>query len=336
MFTKNVFSIDYDFSAIGLGCRSFSGKHYWSTYDEAGSIQTINTALGCGVNVFDVSPTYGNGHAESLLGKTLYASKKRGSVFLITKCGIILEKNNKIRIDLSRESILKSIDESLKRLKTTYVDLYSCHFPDPNTDIEETMETLVFLKKLGKIRYIGFTNFSESETRRALRVAKVNAVQGLYNLIERNPRYVYNSALSYLVEKDLFPLCREESMAFFPYSPLFHGVLTDNYRRHLYGNTDIRKDDPKLSNERLRAYLSLLEKLEALAKELGKTVSQIAINFLIQKDTVTSVLAGASNPSQLISNLHAVNFMLGPDELDLIDKYVREFSLSTGDIFQTV
>ncbi len=336
MLKKSVFSIDYEFSAIGLGCRSFSGKSYWSTYNETDSVAVINNALNLGINVFDVSPTYGNGHAESLLGKTLNEAKKRNDVFIITKGGLILEKNNKIRIDLSRESILKGIDESLKRLKTNYIDLYTCHFPDPNSDIVETMETLVFLKKLGKIRYIGLTNFSKSETERALRVAKVNALQGLYNLIERNPRYVYTSALSYLSEKDLFPLCKDESMAFFPYSPLFHGVLTDNYRKHIYHETDIRKDDPKLSDERIKSYVSLLEKLENFAKEIGRTISQIAINFLIQKEAVTSVLAGASNPAQLISNAQAVNFMLTNEELSVIEKFVHDFSLETGDIFQDI
>jgi len=329
---KNVLSIDYDFSVIGLGCRSFGGKDYWESFDEKNATEVINESIDRGINFFDVAPTYGNGFAESFVGKVLAKEKKRDKVFIATKCGLVSCGNGTYKYDLSHESIFSEIDASLKRLNTDYIDLYQCIFPDPHIDIEETMETLVFLKRLGKIKHIGVTNFSYEQIRNALRVAKVNAVQGYYNIFNRNSQTFYNAPLNYMSEKDLFRICYEENMAFFAYSGLFHGLLTDGFSEKIKNDyKDIRKQDPKVFGENGKVYIRLINDLNDFSKKIGKSLNQVALNFLINKDMVTSTLVGCSNKEQLISNLGASDFKLSDDESAEIERLIKAFLLETGE-----
>lgn len=154
-----------EFSVIGFGCWSVSGPKVWNTSNDEKSFKAIYKALDLGITFFDVAPVYGFGHAESILGRAL--GSKRKDVTIGSKCGLLWDEEGNITNCLTKSSILKEIDDSLKRLNTDYIDLYQMHWPDPATPIEESMETLLEIKASGKIRNIGVSNFSAKRTEQA-------------------------------------------------------------------------------------------------------------------------------------------------------------------------
>jgi len=193
------------------------------------------------------------------------------------------------------------------RLQTDYIDLYQLHWPDPNTDIGETMDAMLELKRSGKIRYIGLSNFSVSEAKRAMQKAEISSMQGLYNMLERNANSYHSIPLEYRTERDILPFCLENGMAFFPYSPLLQGLLTGKFT----GNEsfkDVRAANPNLSGEKFKMYINVVKKLNDIADKIKKPLSQIALNWLIRNEAVTSVIAGAQNSQQLEENIGAVTW----------------------------
>lgn len=332
MFYKNVTSIEFNFSVMGLGGRCFGGKPYYQSFDENKAKNIIDLAISNGINFIDTSPIYGNGYSECFIGDYLKQTNKRNKVFLATRCGVIRYGNNKYRHDLSKSSIIQELEESLKRLQTDYIDLYEFTASDPNTDIIETMETLVSLKKQGKIGYIGMNNYAYDEIRTALRVAKVNAVSAYYNIIDRNAEYNATHLLNYRTEQDVFRICYEENIAMFSYSGLLQGLLSENYLEHLKVN-DTRKFGSKILGKHKEAYASLVKELINFSHSIGKTLPQVALSFLVHKPLVTSVLIGVSSKEQLQENLKALDFKLSTDELTEIERIVKPFCLYVGEVF---
>jgi len=229
---KEVKSIpEVRFSVVGFGCWAASGPDAWNNSTDENSILAIQKAYDLGVNFFDVAPVYGLGHAESVLGKAL-KSLDRSSYLIASKCGLVWGEDKDVSVNLSKESIFKEIDESLQRLQTDYIDIYQIHWPDPDTDILETMEALAELKASGKIRHIGVTNFSLEELEKARTVAPVVSFQGLYNMLEHNPSHYHTIPLAYQVKNEVLPYCSQNSLAFFPYSPLMQGLLQMILKSH--------------------------------------------------------------------------------------------------------
>ncbi len=302
---KKVDKIDEKLSVIGFGCWGISGPEYWDGTTDENSIKTIHKAIEYGVNFFDVAPVYGFGHAEEILGKAVKGF--RNKIIIATKCGLIWDEEKRIMNNLKPESIFKEVENSLRRLQTDYIDLYQLHWPDPNTDIGETMDAMLELKRSGKIRYIGLSNFSVSEAKRAMQKAEISSMQGLYNMLERNANSYHSIPLEYRTERDILPFCLENGMAFFPYSPLLQGLLTGKFT----GNEsfkDVRAANPNLSGEKFKMYINVVKKLNDIADKIKKPLSQIALNWLIRNEAVTSVIAGAQNSQQLEENIGAVTW----------------------------
>ncbi|MDI9374169.1 MAG: aldo/keto reductase, partial [Thermotogota bacterium] len=224
---RKVKKIEEKLSTLGYGCWGISGPSFWDGTTDDDSIKTIRKAVGEGINFFDVAPVYGFGHAEEVLGKAIKGM--RNDIFIATKCGLVWDQQNRISNCLKPESIRREIEASLRRLQTDRVDLYQLHWPDPRVDIEETMDAVNELKKAGMIRYIGLSNFSLSLAERAMKVSDIASMQGLYNMLERNPKSYHNIPLEYAVEKEVLPFVKENGMAFLPYSPLFQGLLTGTF-----------------------------------------------------------------------------------------------------------
>ena len=162
-----------EISQIGLGTWAYSND-VWGPTDEAQAINTIHYVIDSGVNLIDTAPIYGYGHSETIVGKSI--KNRRNKVFLATKCGLIGRGKN-ITHNLSRKSILKEIDDSLSRLQTDYIDLYQCHWPDANTPLSETMEVLNEIKKSGKIRFIGVSNFNSDQLAVAEKYSEITTLQ---------------------------------------------------------------------------------------------------------------------------------------------------------------
>jgi len=324
MKTKTVAVMDEIFSAVGFGCWAIGGD--WNNTTDPSSIEAIQKAIDLGVNFFDVAPVYGFGHAEEVLGKALEG--RRHKVLIGSKCGLLWDAQRNVTNNLTAKSILQEIDDSLRRLNTDYIDIYQLHWPDPDTPIEETMETLNALKEAGKIRHIGVSNFSVDLTKQAMQAGTVVSHQGLYNMLERNPESYHQLPLTYQTQKEILPLCQKHGMAFFPYSPLFQGLLTGAFKaRENFDDTDMRASNPKLTGGRFQTYFEMVEKLKDFAGEIGKPLSQIAINWLIKQDAVTSIICGAQAIQHVEENVGSVEWDLSDDMLTRIEKILAPYQL---------
>lgn len=309
MKLKKVDALDFEFSAVGFGCWAAGGSIVWNDADDDSTIRAIQRAVDLGVNFFDVAPVYGFGHAEEIVGRALRS--RRQQVIIATKCGLRWDESYTIVNNLRPESIREEIDASLRRLQTDYIDIYQMHWPDPATPIAESMETLVRLQQAGKIRHIGVSNFSRELTDEARAYGAIVSHQGLYNMLEHNPTQYHNIPLPYRTKDEILPYCVEHGMAFFPYSPLFQGLLTDCFKaENQFDSKDVRSANPKLNGELFRVYYKIRAELLALAQQIGKPLAQVAINWLIDQPAVTSVICGAQTPAQVEENVASVSWTL--------------------------
>ncbi|MDM8533396.1 aldo/keto reductase [Clostridiaceae bacterium HSG29] len=304
---------------LGFGCWQLSGKDSWSNFNEKEMIETVEIAIAKGINFFDVAPVYGLGKAESLLGKIV--KKKRKDIIIASKCGLVWDEKNNVTNNLTRKSLNQEIDESLKRLNTDYIDLYQIHWPDPNTNIKETILALEDIKREGKILEIGVSNFSLDLLKEAMKYGNIKTFQGLYNMIERNASSYHNIKLGYEVENEIFTFLKENNMEFLPYSPLMQGLLSGKYnKKNNFDEIDVRSSNPELNNEKLLVNLEKVEKLKLITKDINMPLSAIAIKYILEKGPIMSVIAGASNINQLDEHLQYKNFKLPKEIINEIDK----------------
>lgn len=322
---KRVKKIDHDFSVIGYGCWGASGKGSWTEHEsDDEQVAAMHAAIDAGVTFFDVAPVYGLGHAETVLGKAI--AGKRDKIFLATKAGLPWNERNICRNDISKKSILTEIDQSLQRLNVDYVDLYQVHWPSTNgIPIEETMEAMRIVKDSGKARFIGLTNFSVADAKKGAEIVDIASMQGLFNMIERNASSYHNIPLRYRVEKEVIPFVLEEGLAFFPYSPLFQGLLAGAITRETeFGKNDVRNPNPKINGEQRLEYLKLIDEILTISREIGKPINEIAFNWLIAQPAVTSVIASVKDAAQMNSNLKALEWDMTDDVLAELNKIISK------------
>jgi len=305
---------DLNVSAIGYGAWGIGGKPFWSTEGEESSIRSIEKAIDLGINFYDTAPVYGFGYSEELLGKALQS--KRKDVIIATKCGLVWEKEElkSIRKRATRESILNEIDQSLKRLCTDYIDLYQVHWPDEEgTPIEETMNTLLQIQKEGKIRHIGVSNYSVDQMKESLKYGQLVSLQPMYSMLERD------------VEQDRLPFCIENEIGVICYSPLASGVLTGKY------DENTRFEDWRgqgiIGNFTGEVYVSHIKKVrqvEKIAQRNGKTLAQLAINWLLHQQGVSTAIVGVKTPDQVEQNIGAVGWEISNNDLKEISDILYE------------
>ncbi|GAA5215952.1 aldo/keto reductase [Corallincola platygyrae] len=321
MKLKKLNRFELPFSALGYGCWGISGGHSWSMSDDQQSIATIHTAIEGGVNFFDVAPVYGLGHAESVLGQAL-KGKQRESLIIASKCGLVWNDANEVSNNLSTDSLMAEIDQSLARLGVEYLDLYQIHWPNSEYPLEEILQALEAIKASGKVRHLGVSNFSLAMLTEACELSAIDSFQGLYNMLERNPESYHGIGLDYRSEAEILPYCQQHGLAFFPYSPLMQGLLGGQFDASQLHENDVRMNNPKLRGEQLKKYLEIVATLQQFAAELGKPLSELAINWLADQDAVTSVIAGAATPEQVQANLKAMAW-----ELSAADRQALELRL---------
>lgn len=324
MVYKKVKRIAEEISAIGIGCWNMGGD--WDSSEENTSIRMIHAAVDRGINFFDVAPVYGWGVSERILGKALKEDGLRNKVLIASKGGLLWNEKHQTQNNLSRDSLLKEIDDTLARLQTDHVDIYQMHWPDPNVPLEETAEALNIMKKAGKIRYVGLSNFSQADVEQMMEYISVDCQQGLYNMLERNPGSYHGIPLEYRTEKEVFPNVRKYGQAFLPYSPLFQGLLAGRFLDGLtISERDIRNENPKLTGEAFKVYQNGARKLKAYADEIERPMNEMALNWLRQKEEITSIIGGASSVEQLEKNLRCISWDLTGEELEAIGKILEPF-----------
>ena len=298
---------DLEVSAIGLG----SWLTYGTAVEREQTKACIEKAIDAGINFFDTANIYGKGAAETLLGELL-SSYRRQDYILATKVYYPMSDSDR---GLSRAQIFKQIDASLKRLQTDYVDLYQCHRYDPETPLEETVEAMTELVKLGKVRHIGFSEWSADQ---------IKAADGLsesVKFVSSQPRY---SMLYRKPERKVFPLCDTLDIGQIVWSPLAQGVLTGKYRPDENPPSGSRAARRKIGRFSEAKVLRAVQKLQPVAEANSATLSQLALAWVLANKSVSSAIIGASRPEQILENVEAVNVKLEPSALKEIDNVLAE------------
>ncbi len=311
-------------SVVGFGCWPLSGPGVWTAYDETEAIASVRRAVDLGVNFFDVAPVYGLGHAERVLGKAL--AERRDAVLIASKFGLVWDEQDRVTNNGTGSSIRTEVEASLRRLNTDHIDVYQMHWPDPAVDIDETMAAVLDLQAKGTIRYIGLSNFSLAEMRRAAQSGAIATFQGLYNLLEHDPRAYHGIPLEYRSRSEVLPYVVEHGMAFLPYSPLFQGLLTDSYDSATLESSDVRNANPKLTGDAADLYAAAAADLRHLGSEIGRPLAQVAINWLAAQDGMGPVIAGSYTVDQVVRNSAAGEWELASDELAAIDGVLERHS----------
>ena len=303
---------EFTASRIALGTWAVGGT-MWGGSEEQESIRTIHAALDRGINLIDTAPVYGFGRSEEIVGKALAQNGSREKVILATKVGIEW-RNGSLARNASRERILREVEDSLRRLQTSYIDIYQVHWPDPLVPIEETAETMLRLFQQGKIRAIGVSNYSPQQMDRFRAVAPLHTDQPPYNLFERQ------------IDRDVLPYLRENRISALVYGPLCRGLLTGKMKADTqFTGDDLRKVDPKFQPPRFEQYLRAVELLDQFAqKNYGKRVIDLAIRWVLDQPGVSVALWGARHPEQVQTVDNVDGWKLDADAIKAICRIVRD------------
>jgi aryl-alcohol dehydrogenase-like predicted oxidoreductase len=304
--------------ALTFGTGTFGGGteffKAWGATDVAEATRLVDICLEAGANMFDAADVYSAGLAEEILGQAI---KGRRNQVLISTKGSFRREPGENRVGSSRYHLLNAVEGSLKRLGTDTIDLYQLHGFDAVTPMEEVMQTLDGLVRAGKIRYIGCSNFSGWHLMKSL------AVSEKYGLARHVAHQAYYSLVGRDYEWELMPLALDQRVGTVIWSPLAWGRLGGKFRRGQPAPKSTRLASP-LTHERgpqvADEYLyRLVDALDAAAAETGKTVAQVALNWLLQRPTVATVIIGARNEEQLRQNLGAVGWKLTPAQVAKLD-----------------
>ncbi|UCB52818.1 MAG: aldo/keto reductase [Candidatus Zixiibacteriota bacterium] len=303
-------------SELCFGTMTFGGRGTWKTVGELEQKEAdtlVGMALDAGINFFDTADIYSEGQSEEMLGKAL--GSKRKDVIVATKVrGRTGPTPNEI--GLSRHHILEGCHASLKRLGTDYIDLYQLHSFDDRTPLDETLRTLDDLVRDGKVRYIGCSNFAGWQLMKAL------AISELYGLERFVTLQAYYCLVARELENELVPLCLDQGLGILPWSPLAGGFLSGKFRRGQPRPEGTRLSDP---NARFLQFdeekgFDIVDELERIGEAHNGTVAQAALNYLLRKPGVCSVIIGARTPEQLADNLKTVNWVMTQEEVARLDE----------------
>lgn len=291
-------------SVVGLGCNNFGSR-----LDEAGTKDVVDAAIEAGINFLDTADIYGKTKSEEFLGRVL--AGRRDRVLIATKFGMEVDEQRK---GAKPEYVRQACEDSLRRLHIETIDLYQLHQPDESTPIGDTLAALDALVKAGKVRQIGCSNFSPEQLREAKSAANDGAarfvsVQNEYSLFNRDP------------EAGVLRECETEGIGFLPYFPLASGMLSGKYRRGqaIPEGTRIQQGSRWLTEQNLH----VVEELILFAESKGHTILELAFSWLLSHKAVSSVIAGATKPTQARANAAAPNWVMTPEDLREIDRITQ-------------
>lgn len=302
---------DLKISVVGLGANNFGGR-----MDTAQVRAVVHKALDCGISLIDTADAYGpDGKSEAAIGEVL--GPRRKDVVLATKFGLDVSGNHKLAGG-SRGYVMKAVEDSLKRLRTDWIDLYQMHYPDPDTPIEETLRALDDLMKSGKVRHIGYSNATGAQFDDAMDTSKKNKMAAF---ISTQDQY---SLLNRKIEREVVPAIEKHKLGFLPYFPLASGMLTGKHRKGVVQEGSrlaySRRHIDRFIND---ANWAKVEALSAFAEDRGHTILELAFAWLLAKPFIGSVISGASVPEQVEQNVKAVGWSLTPADMAELDKITR-------------
>ena len=306
---RNLGSSGLRVSLVGLGCNNFGMR-----LDLEQTRAVVDRAFDLGITLFDTADMYGGrGGSETQLGKIL--GHRRKDIVLASKFGMAMSDDG-TKIGASRRYIMSAVEDSLRRLKTDWIDLYQLHQPDPLTPLDETMQALDDLVTQGKIRYIGCSNLPSWQVVESQWISKSMGLnrfvscQDEYNILNRN------------VEAELIQAMQKYGCGLLPYFPLASGLLTGKYKRTKMPEGARLTDMPTFAN---RIYLTdenfdIVDNLHKFANKTGHSILELAFGWMASRPTTASIIAGATKPEQIDANVAAVNWVLSQSEIDEVDK----------------
>jgi aryl-alcohol dehydrogenase-like predicted oxidoreductase len=306
------------------------GGWMWGGTEEKESIRAIRASYDMGITSIDTAPVYGFGKSEELVGKAMHGVP-RDKYQILTKFGLNWETqegeyffdttdNNGKPLKMYKwanpKKVRSECEQSLRRLKTDYVDLLQIHWPDATTPIADTMNEVGKLIKEGKVRVAGVCNYSVQQVEEALKTLDIVSNQVPYSMAFRD------------IEKEIIPQALKHGLGILPYSPLQRGLLTGKIKRdHKFSEGDTREGNRFYTPNNIDRINAMLQKIKPIADGHGASLAQLVINWTVQRPAMASVLVGARNEQQVKDNAKSLNFKLAADEIKMIDKAVDELKL---------
>ncbi len=326
---RKIGNTDLELSVITFGAWA-AGGWMWGGTERNEAIEAIQKSFDEGVTSIDTAPIYGQGDSEDIVAEAI-APLGRDKVQLVTKFGMrwdlakgtlaMKSKNNQGQdIDIykyaGRESIIKECEDSLRRLKTDYIDLYQIHWPDVTTSIQETFETVAELIKQGKVRYAGVCNYTAEQVAEASKYVNIVSDQVPYSMVKRD------------IEQELVPYVLDHGKSILAYSPLERGLLTGKMQPgHVFAEGDHRANVYFYKDENLKRVNEVLNKLRPMAEDKGATLAQLVLRWTVEQPGITIALAGARNAEQSVANAKAINVKLTQDEVAFINTLLADLHL---------
>lgn len=289
---------------IGLGTNAVGGHNIYPNLDEETGREIVRTAINHGVNFIDTAYIYGPERSEELIGEIVKEKGNRENLVIATKGAHKFIKNDVV-VDNSPAFLIKTVEESLMRLRTDYIDLFYIHFPDQDTPKDEAVGALKELKDAGKIRAIGVSNFSLEQLKEANKDGYVDVIQSEYNLFKRD------------AEKELLPYTAQHNISFVPYFPLASGLLTGKFTKYSTFN-DGRSRNPLFQGELFEQNLEKVEQLRKISKSKDVEIAHLVLAWYLAQDSIDVVIPGAKQPEQVVDNLKTLEVMLSHEEIQQI------------------
>ena len=314
METRRLGNSDLNITRVGYGAWAIGGSGWefgWGGQEDTDSIAAIHRALELGVNWIDTAAVYGTGHSEEVVARALREWKgPRPHVF--TKCVLRWDDKRKVYQNFKRESVLQECEDSLRRLQVDTIDLYQMHWPpaENGPGLEEAWQAMADLKKQGKVRWIGVSNFDVQQIQRAEKIAPVTSLQPPYSLIHPE------------VQNEILPYCEKRDVGVIVYSPMASGLLTGAMTKERAAKLpegDWRRSNPDFREPNLSRNLQLVERLKKVAARYSRTPGEVAIAWTLRLPAVTGAIVGARNAKQAEQVMRAADIKLTPQDIAEIE-----------------
>jgi len=314
METRKLGNSDLKITTLGYGAWAIGGTGWdfaWGPQDDADSIAAIHRSLELGVNWIDTAAVYGTGHSEEVVARAL-KDWHGARPYVFTKCVMRWDDQGHVSMNYKADSIRRECEDSLKRLQVEAIDLYQIHWPpeDNGPGLEEACRTLASLQEEGKVRWIGVSNFSAAQIKRAEKIAPVTSLQPPYSLIRRQ------------IEAETLPYCKKRGIGVIAYSPMASGLLTGAMTRERAAALppdDFRSRNPEFQEPQLSKNIELVERLRKVGTRHGRTPGEVAIAWVLGNPAVTGAIVGARNGKQAEGVMRAGELKLTPEEISEIE-----------------
>ncbi len=315
MHTHQFGKTDMQITPIGVGAWAIGGgdwEHGWGSQDDTKSIAAIKRAIKLGVNWIDTAAVYGLGHSEEVVGEAIKGGERP---HIFTKSSLVWNEKREVSSSLRGSSIEREVEGSLKRLGIEAIDLYQIHWPNPDQEVEEGWTAMAKLKKEGKVRHIGVSNFNVEQLKRAEKIAPVETLQPPYSLVHPE------------VQDEILKYCEEQNIGVIVYSPMASGLLTGSMTEERVAkmeDNDWRKSSPDFQGDRLKRNLKLANLLTEIGFPHNVPAGVVAIAWTLHNPAVTAAIVGTRSSTQIEELVPAAEFRLSDMETEQINKFLRE------------